>query len=638
MFTVTRSEHNPILSPNEKHPWEAAAAFNGCPIIHNDKCYLVYRAMTEPQLLKEPHIRMSTIGRAISDDGTHYTDRAMLVQPDADFDRYGCEDPRVTKLGGSYYILYTALGGFPFSKENIRIAVAVSDDLNVIKEKHLVAPFNAKGMALFPQKINGKYAAVLTVNTDQPPSDICYAEFDRLEDLWSADYWKQWQENLDAHKIHIRRLPTDHLELGAVPVKTDQGWLLVYSHIQRYGHPDQVFGVEAILLDPNNPRTVIGRTKGPFMAPEAYYEHVGLVSNIVFPTGALIEKNEGGRDSLKVYYGAADTFCAMATIPLDNLLRSLTGVEEKKIVRFPGNPIITPRPGYFWEQGGTINPAAIELNGMIHILYRAVSDKNVSTIGYAMSHDGLSIDERLEKPIYFPRMPFEIKAGSDRDYGCEDPRVMKIGDRVYMTYTAYDGSTPRVAVSSISEGDFLARRWGQWSEPRIITPPGIADKDAAILPERFRNRYMIFHRVGESVCADFVSTLDFAEEVVDECIEIIDPRRGMWDGGKVGISAPPVKTDRGWLLLYHGVSWSTTYRVGAVLLDLNDPTVILARTAIPLFEPEEEYERKGLVPNVVFPCGLVVRGNTAYIYYGGGDSVIGVATVKMSVLLQMLEI
>ena len=112
----------------------------------------------------------------------------------------------------------------------------------------------------------------------------------------------------------------------------------------------------------------------------------------------------------------------------------------------------------------------------------------------------------------------------------------------------------------------------------------------------------------------------------------------MWDGGKVGISAPPVKTKAGWFLLYHGVSWSTTYRVGAVLLDLEDPTVVKARTAIPLFEPETEYERKGVVPNVVFPCGLVVRAGTAFIYYGAADSVVGVATVKMSALLKMMEV
>jgi predicted GH43/DUF377 family glycosyl hydrolase len=149
---------------------------------------------------------------------------------------------------------------------------------------------------------------------------------------------------------------------------------------------------------------------------------------------------------------------------------------------------------------------------------------------------------------------------------------------------------------------------------------------------------MIFHRVNESICADFVSSLDFKKEQVKRCIEIISPRKGMWDGGKVGISTPPVRTPAGWLLLYHGVSWSTTYRVGAVLLDLKDPTMVRARTAIPLFEPHAEYEHKGLVPNVVFPCGLVIRNGTAYMYYGAGDSVIGVATMKMKDLMKMLEI
>ena len=118
----------------------------------------------------------------------------------------------------------------------------------------------------------------------------------------------------------------------------------------------------------------------------------------------------------------------------------------------------------------------------------------------------------------------------------------------------------------------------------------------------------------------------------------LGPRRGMWDGGKVGIAGPPVKTKKGWLLLYHGVSWSTTYRVGAVLLDLNDPTLVLARTAIPLFEPEEEYERKGLIANVVFPCSLVVRKGIAYIYYGAADSVVGAASIKLDQLLRMLEV
>lgn len=655
MFTLTRSEYNPILSPLREHPWEAAAAFNGCPIIEGAKTHLVYRAMSEPDLLRDPHIRMSVIARATSNDGFNYRDRQVLISPDREFDFYGCEDPRITKLDGMHYIFYTALGGYPFSADNIKVAVALSKDLETIAEKHLVTPFNAKAMALFPEKIGGqktaakaglsvarsagkngrgglsvrqagKMAALVTVNTDRKPSDICYVEFDKPEDMWTPEFWNEWWKNLEAHKIHIRRLPSDHIELGAPPVRTDKGWLVVYSHIQRYGQSDQVFGIEVVLLDLDNPRHVIGRTKGPFMVPDEYYEHTGQVAHVIFPSGALVRDGK-----LEIYYGAADTHCAFATIPLENLLSSITDTQKSFVKRFPGNPIIAPRPSMLWETRGTLNPAAIDIGGRTHILYRACAVDNTSTIGYASSVDGLSIDERSDKPVYFPRADFESK-------GCEDPRIMKIGDRIFMVYTAYDGSTPRVAVTSIPEADFLKRKWGSWSKPEIITPPSIANKDAAILPEAAKGGYMVFHRVNESVCADFVASLDFSKYKITQCIEIITPRRGMWDGGKVGISAPPVKTKQGWLLLYHGVSWSTTYRVGAVLLDLKDPTIVKARTAVPLFEPIEQYERQGIVNNVVFPCGLTVRGGTAYMYYGAGDFVVGVATMKMATLLRMLEV
>ena len=626
MFTLNRSEHNPLISPVKEHPWEAAATFNGCPIIVDKKKVMLYRAMSEPDLLRENHLQTSVIGVGVSTDGYHFENRKILISPDREFDYYGCEDPRVTKFGDTYYIFYTALGGYPFSAENIKIAVALSKDLHTITEKHLVTPFNAKAMALFPEKINGKMAAILTINTDIKPSDICYVEFDKPEDLWSTEFWNNWYKNVDSHKLHIRRLPDDQVELGAPPVKTDKGWLIVYSHIQRYGRPDQVFGVEVLLLDDTNPRNIIGRTKGPFMAPETYYEEVGQVPHIIFPSGALINKNH-----LEIYYGGADTHCAMATIPLDNLLKSIINENKDQIKRYPGNPIISPRPGFIWEQKGTLNPASIELDGKTHILYRAVGPDDVSTIGYAISSDGLSIDERLDKPIYFPRADFERM-------GCEDPRIVEIDKRLYMTYTGYDGSTPRVVVSSISVNDFLKRRWAGWTSPNVITPPSIANKDSAILPEKVRGGYMIFHRVNQSICVDFVSSLDFNKEKITQCVEVISPRRGMWDGGKVGISTPPIKTKAGWLLLYHGVSWSTTYRVGAVLLDLDDPTIVLARTAIPLFQPEAEYERKGIVSNVVFPCGLTVKKSEVFIYYGAADLVTGVASVKISTLLKMLEI
>lgn len=634
MFTVTRSESNPLLSPVKEHPWEAAAAFNGCPIQVNRKTVLLYRAMSEPELLKEPHIGTSVIARATSSDGRGYADRRVFIEPSEEFDRYGCEDPRVTKIDGKYYTFYTALGGFPFGADNIKVAVAVSNDLEKAEEKHLVTPFNAKAMALFPDKIAGKMVALLTINSDRKPSDICVAEFEKPEDMWSPEYWKKWMESIDSHKLHIRRLGDDHLELGAPPVKTKKGWLFVYSHVQRYGRSDQVWGVEALLLDLKNPRNIIGRTKGPFMVPEAYYEHVGHVAHTMFPSGAMIRG-----DKLEIYYGATDTHVAVATIPLGNLLASLDPNEKRLVMRFPGNPIIAPRPGALFEEAGTINPAAIDIDGKTRILYRAVARGNVSTLGYAESADGLSIDFRADKPVYFPRADFETRRdGATTNYGCEDPRLVEIGSKIFMTYTGYDGSTPRVAVASIDKKDFAARRWPKWSAPVAITPPGIANKDAAVLPEPVNGKYLILHRVNDSICADYVPSLDFTKERITKCIEIIAPRRGMWDGGKVGVAAPPIKTRDGWLLLYHGVSWSTTYRVGAVLLDLADPTLVRARTAVPLFEPEEQYEQRGEKANVIFPCGLVARGQTAYIYYGAADLVAGVAKIDLKRLLKTLEI
>ena len=174
--------------------------------------------------------------------------------------------------------------------------------------------------------------------------------------------------------------------------------------------------------------------------------------------------------------------------------------------------------------------------------------------------------------------------------------------------------------------------------PIAITPPGVDDKDSTILPGVVHGKYLVIHRAASTICADYIKSLDFSKETINECIKVLLPRRGMWDGEKVGVAAPPIKTKKGWLMLYHGVSWSTIYRVGAVLLDLSDPTIVLARTAAPIFEPQTDYERNGIVANVVFPCGLIVRKGTVYIYYGAADKTVGVATIKLATLLSYLKL
>ncbi|MCK9371554.1 glycosidase, partial [Candidatus Dojkabacteria bacterium] len=301
------------------------------------------------------------------------------------------------------------------------------------------------------------------------------------------------------------------------------------------------------------------------------------------------------------------------------------------------NPIIIPKAENKWEAKATFNPAAIYLEGKTHILYRTLSEDNTSFIGYASSKDGFHIDERLETPIYLPREDFEMKKIPNGNSGCEDPRLTKIGKNIYLCYTAYDSvNPPKVAVSSISEEDFLAHKWN-WSKPFLITPPGLDDKDTCIFPEKFKDGYFILHRMNNEICGDYLTRLDFNAGQVNKCIRVIGPRRNTWDSAKVGITAPPIKTKYGWLLLYHGVSKShSTYRVGALLLDLKDPAIVLARTSDPIFAPEEDYEKFGVVNGVVFPCGMILRGKELFIYYGGGDKVVGVATIKLSNILDAL--
>lgn len=639
MATLSRAPQNPILSPDPTHPWEHDGAFNGCVAFANGKYHMVYRAYSEKTQHHGIDMQVSTIGYAQSDDGINFSEHRQLITPTEDWEMYGCEDPRITFMDGKFYIFYTALSVYPFAAYGIKLAVAITTDFQTF-EKHPVTTFNSKAMGLFPEKINGKFAALLTINTDLPPAKISLALFDREEDMWSQQYWTEWYENANDHIINLLRDARDQVELGAPPIKTAQGWLVIYSYIKNYLSNDKIFGIEAVLLDLNDPRKVVGRTSLPLLTPEADYELHGIVPDVIFPSGALVKDN-----LLYVYYGAADTRVALATMHLASLLDHLRPVEKvattpdtdpKKFARFAGNPILQPLPELEWEKQGTFNPAAFYENGIFHILYRAQSSEGTSTIGYATSTDGLHIEERLSSPIYTPREDFEIRNNRGNS-GCEDPRITRIDDTLYMTYTAYDGvNPPRVALTSIAVDDFLARNWN-WSKPKLISPPGVDDKDACIVKRVKGEGYIAFHRLGDAMWIDFLRDLDFPEGKYLTGGIFAQARKDKWDNVKVGIAAPPIETKHGWVLLYHAVSQpGFIYKVGAMLLDFDDPRKILGRTNEPIFEPKEQYETEGIVPNVVFPCGAIVKEDIIYIYYGGADTVTGVATMSMESLLEIL--
>ena len=324
--------------------------------------------------------------------------------------------------------------------------------------------------------------------------------------------------------------------------------------------------------------------------------------------------------------------------------------------RFDNNPILRPDYKHAWETKAVFNPAAIYEGGKVHILYRAIGETDVSVLGYASSLDGLHIQERLDKPVYVPREPFEgvipshpyvseipgiYVSGGGGMGGCEDPRLTRIGERVYITYVAYDGYTPpRVALSSIHIDDFLHKKWN-WKKPVLISPPHIVDKNACILPEKINGKYVIFHRVFPNILIDFVDDLDFDGKTRWLEGQFKIPIRSVssdWDSLKVGSGPPPIKTKDGWLLIYQAVCCrdESRYKMGAMLLDLKDPTKVLARSRTPILEPTAPYENEGWKAGVVYPCGAVVINDRLFVYYGGADMFVCVASTKLGSFLEQL--
>jgi predicted GH43/DUF377 family glycosyl hydrolase len=632
---IKRSKANPLLEPNLEQSWEAQAVFNGCTVKKGNKIHMLYRALSLPHYhtLAGVKIEVSEIGAAESTDGCNFTERRRLILPEHSWEKFGCEDPRVTKLGKKYYIFYTALSTYPFTAEGIKTGLAISKDLKTIDEKHLVTPFNSKAMALFPEKINGKIWAIISVNTDKPPSKICLASFSKEKDIWSQSKWKRWYVNLKKHCLPLKRNENDQIEVGAPPIKTKHGWLLIYSYIKNYFSPQRLFTMEAVLLDLKNPLKIIARSDMPLLTPEAYYERFGMVPNVIFPSGALINK-----DWLDVYYGAADTTCCLVSFKMQSLLDHILKKEKKSRLKRPRKtPLLEPVKNHFWESKATFNPGAICIDGKIHLLYRAMSEDNTSVLGYASSKDGIHIDYRSKEPVYVPREPFEQKLVPGGNSGCEDPRLTRIGNKIYMIYTVFDGKhPPRIALTSITVKDFLNKKWN-WAKPVPLSPPALDDKDAFVFPEKVKGKYIIVHRSGDDMDLAFEPTLDFKGDTWLEEYRWLAPRKGWWDSKKVGATAPPIKTKKGWLLLYHGVSDDNCYRIGAALLDLKNPVKIIGRTDYPIFEPETQYEKQGEVSNVVFPCGMAEIEGTLFVYYGGADKVTGVATIKTKKLLDVFE-
>jgi len=322
-----------------------------------------------------------------------------------------------------------------------------------------------------------------------------------------------------------------------------------------------------------------------------------------------------------------------------------------KLTRYAHNPILETNPERAWEAGAVFNcGATIGVDGLIYLLYRAIPqgytrkpngagyDNYVSSIGCAISEDGHHFI-RFPHPVLGPQEEYER-------FGCEDPRVtcLRIGGEVLylITYTAlsapaFSGVGNRVALA-LTEDLRTFRKHG-------VVIPDMEDKDTAIFPELVGGRIAMLHRVAPDIQIVYFEGLeqllnpgeDFwsTHRASLEKFTVMRPKYE-WEAEKIGAGPPPIRTEAGWLLIYHGVDANYVYRAGAALLDLDAPGRVIARSLHPILEPKEEYERVGDVPNVVFPEGAVVQDGTLYVYYGGADKCCCLATAALDDLLGYL--
>lgn len=281
------------------------------------------------------------------------------------------------------------------------------------------------------------------------------------------------------------------------------------------------------------------------------------------------------------------------------------------------------------------NPGVQLKDGIVHMLYRATnadikdSENYISYIGYArLDIDNNILHDSNDKVIY-PTLPEEAK-------GCEDPRIVEFEGSYYIFYTAYDGVKARVAIARTENFDSY--------EKLGVINNIYWDKDAFIFPERINGKIAFMHRIDPSIQLDYFENFSDLLSIetwlgYEKRVEAstIMKSEFFWENKKIGGSVPPIKTAKGWLLLYHAVDDSFVYRGSVALLDLANPSKVIARIPYPLLEPGEEYELNGDVNNVVFPEGAYINEGELFVYYGAADKYIALAKIGMEELLEELD-
>jgi beta-1,2-mannobiose phosphorylase / 1,2-beta-oligomannan phosphorylase len=319
-----------------------------------------------------------------------------------------------------------------------------------------------------------------------------------------------------------------------------------------------------------------------------------------------------------------------------------------------------------FENRAVLNPAIVQQGKYLHLYYRAVNQKYESCIGYAKLKGPLKVVARWTEPIIKRELKIEKK-------GVEDPRIVKLGDTFYMTYVAHDGKNAITALAvsqdlltfekmgpispnlSYDKAEDLFSRsqlkdrycfFESYYKDKVAKDVLLWHKDVFFFPEKIKGKFVLVQRILPDIQLAYfknfkdLSSPTFWQTYLKHLAKFVLLENKYWfESRNIGGGCPPIKTKAGWLLIYHAVeelNKRRKYHAGAALLSLKDPLKVIGRLSNPLFSPEENYETKGQVANVVFPTGSAIFGKYLYIYYGAADNAIAVAKVELSKLLKEL--
>jgi predicted GH43/DUF377 family glycosyl hydrolase len=271
------------------------------------------------------------------------------------------------------------------------------------------------------------------------------------------------------------------------------------------------------------------------------------------------------------------------------------------------------------------NGTPFKLNGEYIMLVRVEGQQGYSFFALGRSGDGFHFTvDSLPCMTPTDEDPWKIW----EENGIEDPRITLIDDKVYIVYTATGRYGHRIALAT-------TRDFQEYERFALASGPG--NKDGVLFPEKINGLYAMLDRpIGGGVGSIWIS---YSPDLIHwgRSELVLSPRRGFWDSWRIGASAPPIRTSRGWLEIYHGVKWTSggpIYRIGTVMLDLEDPSKVVGQCLAPVLSPREDYERIGDINNVVFACGAIVEpDDEVKVYYGAADTAICVATCELSELI-----